>query len=216
MRIIILCLLFLATTFSATAQKEIRTQMPYDLGRSKTISNKWSNDSITPFRISGDYLEWVEIYSFPGLSKDELFDKSLEYLTNKYGQIADFYKEQDRNSGRIAGAFTNESEIRISAIFSHKYRCSRTILVEVKDSKTRITYTITHLVFGIAEGRRIDEPIYIIDDDIAKCYPLNNPKKKKPNYWEKLIPRLLRMEISDSMQDANNLISKIKSKKDEW
>ena len=214
MKKIFFCLVLLTIAASAYAQKEIRTQISYDPPAAKVL--KWDNDSIAPFKIDGDYIKYTKVYELPGMDKDAIFSAIMDYLVTKYSHITDMIKDKDRSTGRIAASYCKEGHISTSKLTQSKYECSRTILIEIKEAKARITFSLTHLAWGIHDSPRLGEPIIIVNDDIANCYPLSAPKKKKPNYWEKFVPQILRQEVSEALRLTEEIIESVHSGSEDW
>ena len=84
----------------------------------------------------------------PGFSKDQLFQKSKEWVAKAYSTALDVIQHSDRNSGTVVGK-TYIPHVREKKFGQKdKYECRFTIIIETKDNKIRTTFMNLHLVGG--------------------------------------------------------------------
>ena len=201
--------IFLFVSMSVLGQKY---KTPYNLGRSKTVS--WTNDSIAPFKIAGSFIQFEQSVDVSGKTKDMIYDAAWDYLTKRYGSYPDSFKEKDREAGRISASAVIHKELN-----KKEYDISRAVSVYVKDEKMRVIVSLNHLVFGIVDISTAPwnkEERFVIDKDIAKCYPLSEPERKKPNFWENYTIKILRVEIAEAQLVMSEILESVAGKNSDW
>lgn len=87
----------------------------------------WSCASLTK-----EEKEAVKIIEFPGLKKDVIYKKSLEWLAEKWGSSKDIIELQDREEGKIIGKviFTVGS-FAPCPVYNN-------LVIEIKDGRARV------------------------------------------------------------------------------
>ena len=188
-------------------------------GSNYTPSEKavlWTADSTAPFKVVGKSLQAVEVFEIPGKTKNEIYNLVIEYFANRFGHIPEFFKDKDRESGRISVAWNQQNP--------EYYRCtvSRSMIIEAKDGKIRITTSLNRLrVNDIADklsvrtsARTAEE--YFADLDVASCYPLVPPQKKRPNFWERYHKKVLTWEIKEAKAVTKELVEYVSKPSEDW
>lgn len=187
-------------------------------GSNYTPSEKavlWTADSTAPFKVVGKSLQAVEIFDVPGKTKNELYNSVIDYFSNRYGQYLELFKDKDRESGRIAVAWTHDTDY-----IGVAYQISKSMMVDVKDEKIRITTNLNHLRFGVADyleqkfNKRISVDLF--DKDIADCYPLVPPAKKRPNDPEKKYKKVIAQELARAKEVTKELVEYVSKPSEDW
>lgn len=81
------------------------------------------------------------VVDLPGLSKDAIYKKSLEWIAVSFGSGKEVLEYQNKEDGKIIG---NISTVMPSLVLSFKAGSSLTI--EAKDGKARLTYLLKETI----------------------------------------------------------------------
>lgn len=187
-------------------------------GSNYTPSEKtvlWTADSTAPFKVVGKSLQAVEVFDIPGKTKNELYNSVIDYFSNRYGHYLELFKDKDRESGRISVAWNQQNP-------EHDCTVSRSVIIETKEGKIRITTSLNRLrvndvadkLFGKTSAITAKE--YFADLDIASCYPLVPPQKKRPNYWERYHKKVLTWEIKEAKAVTKELVEYVSKPSEDW
>jgi len=79
--------------------------------------------------------EVKEVIDFPGMKKDQIFTKTVEWLAESFKSSKQVIEMQDKVSGKIVGNIVTEGRILISSVLYESK-----MIIEVKDYKARITF----------------------------------------------------------------------------
>ena len=192
-----------------------RTQISYDVPSSTTIS--WNNDSIAPFKVVGTSIRAAQIHDLPGKSKDEIYNAAIDLISAKLVMLPDLILDKDRNSGRITAAWSEKVQL------PSEYTISKSVAVDMKDGKIRITVSLNRLRLALADKIGIgsmrsstpgEKDWY--DMVISESYPLAAPRKKKANYWENSCIKILRKEMAEQLSFASEILESAESKNNDW
>ena len=181
-----------------------RVQISYDIPEPDIVS--WNSDSIAPFKIVDGYLQRVDVLQCPGKSKDEIFNGVFSFIVNRVGNLKNFVQDKDREAGKITVSWINAGLLPTSKITALSYDCSRVMTIEVKEGRMRIISNMHKLKFT-ASG-----PEYTI----VEAYPLSPPRKKKPNYFEKRLPRIILLEMLDIELLIHDILESVSRETDDW
>lgn len=78
----------------------------------------------------------TEVLEFEGLSKDDLFNKTIEWVTLNYNSANDVVQLKDLELGKIIVKGNFVSSLMISKVWIY-----HTLILEFKDNRIRYTYT---------------------------------------------------------------------------
>jgi len=153
-KILLLFLIILFGTFSyAQTAKEMLNE----------IQGKWQlddNKNVTVFKV-------IEA---PGLKKEEIFNRALNYFTYNYVSGKSVIQTQDKENGLIVGkGIYNNVHIGISLLTTYvdAYHILR---VDVKDGKARIIVTLTEYEKKLVGG---NTPPAYSTTQVSQEFPIN-------------------------------------------
>ncbi|QII69991.1 DUF4468 domain-containing protein [Apibacter sp. B3706] len=130
----------------------------------KEIQGKWSlddNNNVTVVRI-------IEV---PNMSKDEIFQRALNYFTYNYVSGKSVIQTQDKESGVIVGKGLYENVHKGINVFKMKVSAWHILRVDVKEGKARAIVTLLQYEKEmIVSGNSL--PNYSTSF-IAQEYPIN-------------------------------------------
>lgn len=188
-----------------------RVQISYDIPEPEIVS--WNSDSIAPFKIVDGYLQRVDVLQCPGKSKDEIYNGVFSYIANWIGTLNDFVQDKDRSAGKITVSWKHNGNAKNGWL---KYICSRVMTIEAKDGKMRVISNLHTLDVGVTTNPYTGAKTSNLSGAIAELYPIAHSKRKKPNYYEKLIPQILRLEFADVELLKSGILESVSRENDDW
>lgn len=174
---------------------------------SEKIEGRWQVDD-------NEYVTYQKIVDCPGLSKEELYNRALNYFSAEFSGNSSVIQERDTFNGIIIakGAF---KKVRIlnSILRNSSVDTLYLLKTEVRDGRARITISLTQY----DESVRGNEPpdihyLYFV----SKQYPFNTTNYHKDLYGEAYrVSQSKALEMISSVEKAL-LADAIPSGKNAW
>jgi len=79
--------------------------------------------------------ETKDILEFPGMTKNQIFVKSINWLAENFRSSKSVIELQDKEQGKIVGNIVTSEVIFIST-----FQYESKMIIDIKDSRVRITY----------------------------------------------------------------------------
>ena len=92
-----------------------------------------------PSQAAPDGEELAYVHEFPNMTKDQIYDKSLMWLVETFGDSKSVIEIKDKDAGRIMGkGLSTIMDLIIARYFKY------TILIEVKEGRARVQFKNLH------------------------------------------------------------------------
>lgn len=132
---------------------------------------------------NGENIYVQKVIELDSLTKDVIYNKVLEFMTNTYKDANEVIQVKEKENGLLIGK--GNSYFYVNDIFSGsgvKQTVWHIFKAEVKDNKVRITISIDRINWSVTASKYISAK----DDEypIITCYPIANDdtKKKRSGY----------------------------------
>lgn len=133
------------------------------------IEGKWELDD-------NNNVTFVRIIEAPGISKEDIYNRALNYFTYNYGSGKSVIQTQDKESGLVVGkGIYKDVHIGMSLITTY-VDAWHILRVDTKDGKARAIITLTQYEKKITGG---NTPPNYSTEDIASTYPINPKGNQK-------------------------------------
>ncbi len=151
-----LIILILIATFSFGQNAKTK-------GMLNEIDGQWNLDD------NGN-ITYIRVVDAPDLSKDEIYNRVLNYFVYNYGSGKSVIQTQDKELGRVVGkGLYDDVHIGISLITTY-INCWHIVRVDVKEGKIRIILTLTEYEKKIVGG---DTPPSYSTMKVEQEFPIN-------------------------------------------
>lgn len=160
----------------------------------KEIEGKWELDD-------NNNVTFVKIIDAPNLSKDEIFNRTLDYFTYNYGSGKSVIQSQDKEMGRIVGkGLYDDVHVGVSIVATY-VDAWHILRVDVKDGKARAIITLNQYDKKIV-GSSSSAPSYS-SEQISMTYPIN-PKGGQKTVMTKAFYKTYKKALAtlDSLEKA--------------
>ena len=136
------------------------------------IEGKWSLDD-------NNNLTYVRVIESPNMTKDEIFNRALDYFIYNYGSGKSVIQDQDTEKGRIiAKGFYENLHIGVSLITTY-INAWHIIRVDVKEGRARVIISMTNYDVKIVGDANTSNEFSI---PIVSSFPLNKKGPQKTVY----------------------------------
>lgn len=175
--------------------------------RFKDFNKLWTNDSITPYKITDAGLEYTVIADIPNRTKNEMYNAVLDYITKNYMNGKAVIQEKDRETGKIIA-----KGVFLQFQGSCPVEQTHIISIDFKDNRLRSTVTLANLHFNCSN-------IFSYDALVTMWYPLHAPmdNARQASWLERRIVNFTRNNLEFGKKTMDNIISAAKNAaSDEW
>lgn len=152
-KITLLFMLLVGLTMNAQTAKEMLAE----------IEGKWELDD-------NNNVTFVKVIEAPGLSKEEIYSRALNYFTYNYVSGKSVIQNQDKELGIIVGkGLYNDVHVGVSIIATY-VSAWHILRVDVKEGRARAIITLSQYEKKVAGG---NTPPSYSTVDISTTYPVN-------------------------------------------
>lgn len=152
-KITLLLFVLIGFTMNAQSAKEMLAE----------IDGKWQLDD-------NNNVTFVRIIDAPGMSKEDIYNRALNYFTYNYVSGKSVIQTQDKDAGLVVGKGLYDNVHIGMSIITTYVDAWHILRVDVKDGKARAIITLTQYEKKVTGG---NTPPNYSTSDVSSSYPIN-------------------------------------------
>ena len=160
------------------------------------------------------YVTWQKVVDCPGVSKTELYQRSLDYFIVNYSDVNSVIQERDIPNGTIIGkGVFKKVQVNNSVLKNCIVDTWYLLKTEVRDNRVKITISLTQYDESV-RGSEPPDIHYLYP--VSKQYPFNPAGYQKDLYEQALKISKSRAVVTIASAESALLGESMQNKNDNW